>query len=194
MSFLAYASEGGEGGDFGASILVILLLVLGFIKYIKFKNKSTKYKAPNDTRDTTNVMGWLLIIGGIIALVYSLSMDTSVSNSSGGRIHNIGLMNEKQNFVIVSSLILLIGIIITIFRRLKSDSDTLRATIAPETKQCPYCAEEIKPEALICRYCDRKQPQEETKDNRILCPDQLCIGIIDTDGRCSECGKLFKVE
>ncbi len=28
-------------------------------------------------------------------------------------------------------------------------------------------------------------------DNRILCSDDNCIGVIGTDGRCKECGRLF---
>ena len=199
MNFLAYATGGvgGEGDGFGAFIPLLILLLTGYLVYRRFKNKAAKHKIPTDTRVTTKVIGTSLIIGGIIALLCSLSMDTSVSSSLGGRIHNIGLMNQKQNYVMVSALILLIGIIITVFRQRGVDSNTSTATIVPETKQCPYCAEEIKPEALICRYCGREQPQKEAKDkytekdNRILCPDQRCVGIIDPDGRCSECGKIF---
>lgn len=29
-------------------------------------------------------------------------------------------------------------------------------------------------------------------DHRILCSDESCIGIIGMDGRCRECGKIFK--
>jgi hypothetical protein len=31
-------------------------------------------------------------------------------------------------------------------------------------------------------------------DNRILCSDQSCIGIIGPDGRCTECGKTLSSE
>lgn len=31
-------------------------------------------------------------------------------------------------------------------------------------------------------------------DNRILCSDETCIGIIGPDGRCKTCGKLYQKE
>ena len=43
------------------------------------------------------------------------------------------------------------------------------------------------------------QPDDETLSqtdidwkNRTLCSDESCIGVIGPDGRCKECGKVFK--
>ncbi len=29
-------------------------------------------------------------------------------------------------------------------------------------------------------------------ENRVLCSDESCIGVIGTDGHCKECGKMYK--
>ncbi len=79
--------------------------------------------------------------------------------------------------------------------------------------KCPHCGEEIPGPA--CSQCRTVAPEganfcmecgtslEETAEalseddsdfdfeNRILCPDGSCTGII-VDGKCSECGKKYK--
>lgn len=69
-----------------------------------------------------SVLGWLLLIGGLIGLGYGMTIDTTVE--TGGehlgfgvtiprqRIHNVGLMNEKQNTLIVSGVIALVGVVL----------------------------------------------------------------------------------
>ncbi len=43
-------------------------------------------------------------------------------------------------------------------------------------------------------------PEETSSDvhsdweNRILCSDESCIGVIGKDGRCKECGKIYEGE
>lgn len=69
------------------------------------------------------------------------------------------------------------------------------------TKKCPVCAEVIKLEAIKCRFCGEKfdpddvaqqvaeRRKEYSSENRVLCSDGNCIGVIGLDGRCKVCGK-----
>ena len=42
---------------------------------------------------------------------------------------------------------------------------------------------------------EEKKPQADIEwENRILCSDGSCIGVIGSDGRCKECGKPFESE
>ena len=65
---------------------------------------------------------------------------------------------------------------------------------------CPECGIQVPGESRFCMACGASlQPEaggagdsEEGLDieNRILCPDGNCTGII-VEGKCSECGKPF---
>jgi hypothetical protein len=72
---------------------------------------------------------------------------------------------------------------------------------------CPHCSRENPEEARYCMYCGsvlglEEAPEEEPAvvqsddhddldlDNRILCPDGSCTGII-VNGRCTECGRRY---
>ena len=35
-------------------------------------------------------------------------------------------------------------------------------------------------------------PDEDDWENRVLCSDESCIGVIGPDGRCKECGKSYE--
>ncbi len=59
--------------------------------------------------------GICLVIVGAIWLMISFNMDTSVQGYGGNRIENIGLIAQRQNHLMVASLITLIGALMTIF-------------------------------------------------------------------------------
>lgn len=54
------------------------------------------------------------------------------------------------------------------------------AGIIEETKQCPFCAEKIRADAIVCRFCGRDLPNqskpEESSHDRIL--KMLLLGLL----------------
>lgn len=55
----------------------------------------------------------IVFLLGLIGLIYGLAMDTTVAVSEigVGRVHNIGLISDRQSILIVSGLAMLIGVI-----------------------------------------------------------------------------------
>ncbi len=97
--------------------------------------------------------GAILLLIGIIGLLYSLFfMETSIDG-----INNVGLLNQKQNYVIVSSILIPIGIIqssIKNFLTSKNEGPIFSDSGAEsEAKECPECAEKVKIRAKKCRFC-----------------------------------------
>ena len=72
------------------------------------------------------------------------------------------------------------------------------------SRECPECHERIPLEGRFCAYCGaemlHREPAAESGDDgvdfskRILCSDGACIGVINEDGFCSECGKPYTGE
>jgi DNA-directed RNA polymerase subunit RPC12/RpoP len=67
--------------------------------------------------------------------------------------------------------------------------------------ECPHCGVTVPQESHFCMNCGAdliEEPEENIGDesgfeleDRVLCPDGTCTGII-VDGKCSECGKPYK--
>lgn len=68
-------------------------------------------------------------------------------------------------------------------------------------KACPSCGSSVPEESRFCMHCGaafEHQHEKESNhedafdlDDRILCPDGTCTGII-IDGKCSECGRPYQ--
>ena len=66
-------------------------------------------------------------------------------------------------------------------------------------KDCPHCETPIPLESIYCLNCGAHLAGDEPEDtegqddefdveNRVLCPDGSCTGIM-VDGKCTECGR-----
>jgi hypothetical protein len=111
------------------------------------------------------VFGILLLVVGALALLVGTTMDTTVPTGDGDeRVHNIGLMNDKQNSLLFGVGIAIVGAIFVASSSRKRSSPVAPQHVAddPDTRLCPYCAERIKAQAVICRFCNRDVTSAES--------------------------------
>ena len=98
-------------------------------------------------------VGAVLVAIGVAWGIFALKMDTTVS-SGYGAVNNIGLISERQIHLGLAGLLILVGVVLiaaaTIRHSISPDGDS-RA----ERMRCPDCAELIRIDASVCRFCGR---------------------------------------
>lgn len=111
------------------------------------------------TKSLFRMSGLALFLGGIAtASYYFFYFDVSVAIPRGNligidRINNVGLMAQRQNGIIFSFGATILGALLIYLGR-----DSTIGINASERK-CPYCAERVKLEAIICRHCGKELSQ-----------------------------------
>lgn len=71
-------------------------------------------------------------------------------------------------------------------------------------RECPACHARTLLEGPYCAFCgaevtlseasEKSREEEIDFSDRILCSDGTCIGVINEDGLCTECGKPYTKE
>ncbi|CVD75123.1 hypothetical protein [Serratia marcescens] len=99
-------------------------------------------------------IGFLILAVGVIWLLVALNIDTSVATGYGGRVNNIGLMANKQNQIIIGGIVIVCGLIISVF---------CKSTPSYKIVKCPFCAEGINRDAVKCKHCGSDVSEHTSK-------------------------------
>jgi len=152
-----------------------------------FKNA---HKDRNNGGESMKTLGIVLLLLGGLWLLLAFNMDTTVSTearSIGGieipsmRVNNLGKMDERRNHLMLSSLLIVVGVILFVFGNSKqSDSapsqlpqPSSRGIQIEDNRKCPYCAELIKAKAIKCKHCGSTLTQAESLQNaKITIPNK----------------------
>lgn len=107
------------------------------------------------------VLGILLIAVGLVwgAIAYSMPISVKTEGktiSSGSyssriepsEVYNLSLASERNLNFTFAAVITVVGTILFGFGSIQSTTNS-----SSNGRKCPFCAEEIQPEALVCKHC-----------------------------------------
>lgn len=124
--------------------------------------------------------GWaqVLVALGIVAIVLGVLLAAAVAavplpwtDQKLGTIERVGLAATLLAAgVAVGGSLIAMGQLILAFLNVRQNLERLTLRIAGEDDvTCPYCGEEIRAEATVCRYC-RSDLTRPTAADRLLTP------------------------
>jgi len=94
-------------------------------------------------------LGIAILVTGVVVILGALVMDVTVY-SGAGRVNNLGLMADRQNYTIIGGILLITGLLLTLFARRQEHAMQQPGL---DSRPCPSCAEIIKTAAIKCKHC-----------------------------------------
>lgn len=147
---------------------------------------SSSGPAPNGTTSTISaasdnpltILGMVILTIGVVVFFFALTMDTSVPVETFGlgdspieRVHNVGLLNTKQNYIIGAGFVAIIGLGLLIasggLAQLGKGSGPPGSQSSDDDRICRNCGLKNSATDASCALCNASlaSPREgDTKD------------------------------
>lgn len=139
------------------------------------------------------IVGLVMLIFAALGFFVGFNIDTTVATGHGTeRVHNLGLMNDKQSTLLVAAALAVVGALFRAVPGSRQAATPSRDSSADDTRMCPYCAESIKSAAVICRYCSREVTPDAAASGSYL--PQITIKLIPDPETMAKHGITFDGE
>lgn len=148
------------------------------------------------------IFGAITLLIGIAWASIAFNMDTSITTEgkfigSGAfrtyiepmTVNNLGLMARRSNHLTMSGVAIISGVLLLIFSAFRSNKEQAEQASSEASsglRACPFCAESIKKEAKICRFCQRDVPALEDAPKPVI---EKPIEETGPEGTCPGCSK-----
>lgn len=127
-------------------------------------------------------MGWIVLFLAIAVIVYFIPNWIACARK-----------HHNANAIFVTNLLLgwtALGWVIALVWSLTAvkNETSENAENRSESKQCPFCAELIKVEAIICKHCGKKIPKPKNRPSAINSLNDNDLEAIEW--KCNKCGEI----
>ena len=140
-------------------------------------------------------IGILLILAGCFWGIFAFQMETTVYiegktigsgfysvSVPGQTVHNLELADQKRNHLVGASITLIAGVLLLGFGSMRPKE----GATSYSDKKCPFCAELIKAEATLCRFCGKELPKAEKSEKKAHIPGKVYELSLDV-ANCTSC-------